>query len=99
MIMTPKFSRHGPFKLQVMSHVPFSAIFHDFLYDSEIDAYIQKASTNLIRSEHATKNGGAESSVLRTSKQVKFMVKFHVLHFGHTRLKLIFSDPNFVSTI
>ena len=65
------FFRLGPFKVQVLSHAPFSAIFHDFMYDNEMDAYITSAKDKLERSQHQGRHGESESSVLRTSKQVR----------------------------
>jgi hypothetical protein len=56
--------------LEVLSHAPFSGIFHNFFSENELEAYINIAKNNLERSEHMTKSGGAESSILRTSKQV-----------------------------
>ena len=66
----------GPFKFEEKNSKPFVGIFHDFMSDTEIDAYINYANNKLERSMHSkkvllsTEQYGA--SFQRTSKQAWF---------------------------
>jgi len=70
LIVTNFISRLGPFKLEVLNLAPFIAIYHEFFTDSEMETFIEVASDKLERSTHLDKDGGSETSVKRTSKQV-----------------------------
>lgn len=69
-IRTLFFSRLGPFKVEALNLAPFVAIYHDFFSDSELETFIATATNKLERSTHFGKEGGTETSVKRTSKQV-----------------------------
>ncbi|XP_059097158.1 prolyl 4-hydroxylase subunit alpha-2-like isoform X2 [Tigriopus californicus] len=62
--------RLGPFKLEQKSLLPYIAVFHDFMYDKEMEDYRSNVNRRLIRSMHLTKKGEHDGvSVKRTSSQ------------------------------
>ncbi len=63
--------RLGPFRLEPKNRAPFVAVFRDFMYEAETDAYREAAAARLERSKHYDKTGvGEKASVKRTSSQV-----------------------------
>ena len=64
--------RLGPFRLESKNLEPFVAVFRDFMYDPETEAYRKAAEPKLERSRHCNKEGNPnQASIKRTSSQVR----------------------------
>lgn len=62
--------RLGPFKVEQKSLAPYITVFHDFMYEKEMEDYRSNVNHRLIRSMHLTKKGEHDGvSVKRTSSQ------------------------------
>ncbi|CAG7734724.1 unnamed protein product [Allacma fusca] len=59
----------GPFKVEEKSLEPYIILIHDFMLESEINAYKSISSSRLRRSLHQGKGGGYVATDVRTSKQ------------------------------
>ncbi|XP_071746654.1 prolyl 4-hydroxylase subunit alpha-2 [Lepeophtheirus salmonis] len=59
----------GPFKLENLNSYPFIGVYHDFLYDNEMESFKSHSRPLLERSQHSGKKNSNEVSFKRTSKQ------------------------------
>ena len=62
--------RLGPFHLEEKNRAPYVAVFRDFMYEDETEAYRKAANSKLQRSRHLGKEANTEATIRRTSSQV-----------------------------